>query len=83
MSEELLSTIVIVITVLTVGISLGALLVTLMVRQEKSADQRFDRLETRIDSMDERLRHLEQGQAHLSGELSALKDFFVHRLGPE
>ncbi len=72
MSAELVGIISIGVTLLAVGISLGALIVTLMMRQERL-----------MDSMDERLRHLEQGQAHLSGELSALKDFFVHRLGPE
>ncbi len=33
----------------------------------------------RLDGMDGRMRGLEQGQAHLSGEFSALKDFFTHR----
>ena len=28
---------------------------------------------------DERIRNLERGQAHLSGQFSELKDYFVHR----
>ena len=45
-------------------------------------NQRLDQIREesnqRYKALDERIRGLEQGQAHISGELSALKDLFTH-----
>jgi predicted PurR-regulated permease PerM len=102
MSPELIGITGVGIALLTVGISLGALMVTLIVQSEKRLVQRIDRLEDhttqrfeqmqgeinhrfeqvqgeinrRFDAQDERIRGLEQGQSHLSGQFSILKDFF-------
>ena len=112
MSPELIGITGVGIALLTVGISLGALMVTLIVQSEKRLVQRIDRLEDhttqrfeqmqgemnlrfeqmqgeinhrfeqvqgeinrRFDAQDERIRGLEQGQSHLSGQFSILKDF--------
>ena len=50
-------------------------------------NRRFDLMHTemnrRFDAQDERIRGLEQGQSHLSGEFSVLKDYFTHQPDPE
>ena len=49
-----------------------------MDRLEETTNQRFARLEDdikqRFDVMDARLRTVEQGQAHLSGEMATLRE---------
>ena len=37
-----------------------------------------DEMNRRFDEQDVRIRGLEQGQAYLSGQLSAIKDYFTH-----
>ena len=54
-----------------------------MDRLEERMNQRMDRLEEqtaqRFDAMDARLRGLEQGQAHLAGEMSTLREAILLR----
>ena len=47
--------------------------------QSRQFDQFRAEISQQLAGMDNRIRGLEQGQAHLSGEFSALKDFFTHR----
>ena len=46
-------------------------------------NQGFAQLRTEVNQgfaqQDDRIRNLERGQAHLSGQFSELKDYFVHR----
>ena len=54
-------------------------------QQKGEIDRRFDQLyeemNRRFDAQDERIRGLEQGQAHLAGQFDALKDYFTHQTG--
>ena len=52
-------------------------------RMEEQNTQRFNRMEEqntqRFDAMDLRLRGIEQGQAHLAGEMSTLREAILLR----
>ena len=52
-------------------------------QMEEQNNQRFNRMEEqntqRFDAMDARLRGIEQGQAHLAGEMSTLREAILLR----
>ena len=82
------------IGLLTAIIAVGALNVTLVnqsgkrtalqieqlkTEMDRRFDQMFEEMNRRFDAQDERIQGLEQGQSHLSGQFSALKDYFTHQ----
>ena len=54
---------------------------------QEEMNRRFELMQAemnrRFDEQDVRIRHLEQGQAHLAGQFSELKDYFTHQPGTE
>ena len=74
------------IGIIGVGLMLAGLALTLNTRQDRRMDRmeaRMDRMEEqnaqRFDAMDVRLRGIEQGQAHLAGEMSTLREAILLR----
>ena len=82
------------IAIIVMGLTLAGLILTLSTRQERRMERRMEQLEERMnrrmdrleeqtaqrfDAMDVRLRGLEQGQAHLAGEMSTLREAILLR----
>ena len=82
------------IAIIVMGLTLAGLIFTLSTRQERRMERRMEQLEERMnrrmdrleeqtaqrfDAMDARLRGLEQGQAHLAGEMSTLREAILLR----
>ena len=93
MSAELIAILAVGVGLVSAGIALGGIMVALITQSERLSSQRMDRFEDgmnrqfeglraemnrRFDEQDVRIRGLEQGQAYLSGQLSAFKDCFTH-----
>ena len=93
MTSEFFQFLAIMVAIIGVGVSLGALIVTSLNQSERRTNQRIDRLEDRMDrgfeqlrsevnrrfdEQDVRIRGLEQGQAYMSGQFAELKDYFTH-----
>lgn len=94
MSPELIGILGVGIGLLTSIIAVAALNVALINQSERRTatqieqlksemnrrfDQLYEEMNRRFDAHDERLRGLEQGQAHLAGQFDALKDYFTHQ----
>ncbi len=74
------------IAIIVMGLTLAGMLIAFDIRMERRVNRlirRIDRLEElmmqRFDAMEARLSGLEQGQAHLAGEMSTLREAILLR----